>query len=712
MTDFAVNVTIEAGDYDLTYLARWGQPWSEKPTSISSGDSATFTLDTNDRGGIWYRALDPDTKDEVGFVCMSFTCPKMSDNAAEGSPSDGDLLISAGLQTYEESGHPLDVTYKVGQENKACWSSGSSDDGSIECSQTDFGDRRAVVTFSNPKLYDLRFGEYWNDNGNGAYNWYWEPDIDDLPPPGCKRTVLLKDNDRAGIFFVVLDEEAEEQLGFANASFICPKSSDNAAEGSPGDSDYLVDAGLQTYEESGTPVTFEFQIGNKNEACWGSGSSDDGKTVCDQTTFEDRRVLVVAKNSFAAPLRFEEYWNDNSLDEKNWYVEPSTYSSIPPNCQRFFVLKDNDRAGVYYTIDYLEYHLSFTCPKMTDNAAEGSAYAGLQGYSETGTPVTFTYLIGTPNLACWESGNSDDGKIVCPQTKVQPENLDSWMNMANEANDSFQSRNLTDTFLPGAHDAACYSSSSVATPWVQTQDQDFGSQLRLGVRYLDLRPSYNRDTLSGDQYHGFHHGGVPVAATLDDLIEQVEAFYTDDWSARQNEIVIFDFTHFNNYDDDTTKQAFFDVLHESALGEYFVPPGTTLTPASIWNASAKGRVIASVNFDPSAFQNTDEIWTGAGIFTSGWDGTAFWADTDDQATLISFLNTIFSNRVSYSGLWVMQDILTPGPTSSVSSLSDEAHAALFGISGAAWMPETNIVIQDYFDIRTTVEAIYQGINRT
>ncbi|RIE04437.1 PI-PLC domain-containing protein [Cohnella faecalis] len=125
--------------------------------------------------------------------------------------------------------------------------------------------------------------------------------------------------------------------------------------------------------------------------------------------------------------------------------------------------------------------------------------------------------------------------------------------------------------------------------------------------------------------HGFHHGPITVAATLDDLISQVTAFYTEDWQKRQNEIIILDFTHFDNYDDKERPgalQSFFTALYNSSLNPYLIPqgsfgPNTTLN--SLWTASTQQRVIASVNFDPSSYQNTGNIWNGKKLFADEWD---------------------------------------------------------------------------------------------
>jgi hypothetical protein len=58
------------------------------------------------------------------------------------------------------------------------------------------------------------------------------------------------------------------------------------------------------------------------------------------------------------------------------------------------------------------WQMGMTCPKASHNSADGNQNAGLQTYSRTGTPVTFTYNPGQPNQADWDHGNEDEGDTV------------------------------------------------------------------------------------------------------------------------------------------------------------------------------------------------------------------------------------------------------------------------------------------------------------
>lgn len=724
-SDFKVNVTINSNGYYLQYLGCWGNWGANIPTDIAANSNRQFTLNDNDRGGIWYRAIDPTSQNEIGFVTMSFTCPKMSDNSAEGSPSNSPF-VSAGLQTYSQSGHPLNITYNVGTPNLACWSSGSINNQQAVCSETTFKDQRLSIQIENPLLYTLKFGGYWNDNSGGATNWYWAPDQNDMPPPNGKRTIFLKDNDRAGLFIRVLEKltpfvnELDEK-GFANMSFTNPNLSELSAEGSPTDSTKaLVSAGLQEYFHGLDIKSITYYVGQSNLACWNSGDSNDGTIVCDQTGFKNRRAVIVINNKTPETLTFDDFWNDNSSGTSNWFVKPNTDDAIPPDCKRIFVLKDNDRAGLYFSQAWIQFHMSFTCPKLSNNSAEGSPHAGLQTYSESGTPVTFVYNVGEPNLACWSSGSSNNGQIKCKQTLVLPFDKRRWMGKLNEKYpDRFKNKKLRQLFIPGAHDSACY--SIAMTPWGQTQELDFHDQLINGIRHMDLRPSYVKHDPESPipESNFFHHGPILTPCKLDDLLSQVTSFYTEDWQKRQYEIIILDFTHFNKYAVQENWNFFFNTILNSSLNNYLIPqgsfgPNTTLN--QLWTANANQRVIASVSSDAyTAYQamttTKPNIWNGASLFAPGWDGSKFWPDTNDKQKLIDFINNNIDAFSTNTNLWVLQDILTATATQSVYSLAGFAHAALYEPTGLPWRSKANIVIQDYYDERTTIETIMENIKR-
>ncbi len=288
--NYSVGITIHSGVYELELLGTWGEWDVDKrniiPTNISKNSTENFLIFSHDRAGIWYRVIDGNNQ-EVGFANMSFRSPRFSSNAAEGSHNEGPF-INAGLQGYSESGSAFEIEYKINEENKADWGSGNNFEKQKSCEQTMFDHARAFIEINNNQSH-LELAGYWNDNNKHPWeNWYWEPSISDIPVQGCKRTLVLKNNDHAGIFVLHIDDKTKEELGHSNLTFSCPISTHNAAEGSNTETltdVKLISAGLQPYEKKGTPVKFRYILGDLNAACWHEGASNTGETVCPQTKF-------------------------------------------------------------------------------------------------------------------------------------------------------------------------------------------------------------------------------------------------------------------------------------------------------------------------------------------------------------------------------------------------------------------------------------------
>jgi len=287
---YSVKITISSGEHALELLGAWGE-WklSDKnilPTNIPQNTTKEFLIYSHEKAGIWFRVINPTSKQEVGFTNMSFVSPRLSSNGAEGSYEE-DLFINAGLQKYLESGSELEINYKVGESNLADWGNGNHYSKDISCAQTMFEDARAFIEIENKQSL-LQFTDYWNDNNNGVTNWYWEPTQLDIPTQNCKRTIVLKDNDHAGLFLKHLDTQTKNEVGYTNLTFSCPRSSHNCAEGTntENDSDFkYISAGLQNYDKSGTPVTYKYIIGEENIACWHEANLNTGELLCPQTKF-------------------------------------------------------------------------------------------------------------------------------------------------------------------------------------------------------------------------------------------------------------------------------------------------------------------------------------------------------------------------------------------------------------------------------------------
>lgn len=89
--------------------------------------------------------------------------------------------------------------------------------------------------------------------------------------------------------------------------------------------------------------------------------------------------------------------------------------TIAANGSNTFTSDSNNRIFATFTENAPgigSWQVAITCPKMASNSACGSYNAGLQHYEESGSPVTFTYILGTPNLADWDSGTSNEGNVI------------------------------------------------------------------------------------------------------------------------------------------------------------------------------------------------------------------------------------------------------------------------------------------------------------
>jgi hypothetical protein len=704
MSDQACNVNVENG-YPVTlvlwqYWGSWGS--TPPPAQIGPKSSANFTLNDNDRGGVVWLVKDA-AGNEYGFVTMSFTCPKSSDNSAEGSPSIPGTFISAGLQPYEEHGSPVQLNYIIVAGNRACWSSGSSNNGKIECPQTSMLTwTQVLVAVNNEKNdYNLSCEGFWNDNwvaGNAPTS----------VEKYSRRIFLLNDNGRGGIYFRAVDDAGREQ-GYVTMSLTCPKASSNSAEGSPYQQDVFLSAGLQPYLEHGRPANFLYNVGTPNLACWSNGSADDGPIVCDQTLLNGRaKILIFNNNNY--PLFYTGSWADDG--DSAWYFGVPPEGDLPSEAHKLLVLSSNDRAGVYYTAGFTPFHMSFTCPKASDNSAEGSPFAGLLPYAENGTPVTFTYDVGQPNQACWGSGSKFiPGPPECQQTKV-PNTFPSWMGELRSTVPGAANLALGEAFFPGTHDSACYSMSDgfPYSLYSQTQSLNFLQQLELGVRYFDLRLTWIAQD-SFQFYHGYANDSIySTTLYLDDLLNALATFYNAS-SDRLNEVVILDFTHFDGktFTSAARVQNVADAILNSGIAGYLSTRGNySTTLGTLW--TAKTPIIASFGQNklklskPVVGYNT--IWNGANLFAPGWAGTTFWPNTSNLSDMEAFLEERLAQQ--YDGrAWVLQNILTPNTTSgSVESLAKQANPALFEnlVPGSPSYAKTNIAILDYFDPDLTIFA--------
>ena len=89
--------------------------------------------------------------------------------------------------------------------------------------------------------------------------------------------------------------------------------------------------------------------------------------------------------------------------------------TIAPYGRNEFTTETRDRIFCTFTEQSPgagSWQLAMTCPTGARNSACGSYNAGLQPYERTGTPVTFTFILGQPNQADWNHGDTDVLNVI------------------------------------------------------------------------------------------------------------------------------------------------------------------------------------------------------------------------------------------------------------------------------------------------------------
>ncbi|XP_055916227.1 PI-PLC X domain-containing protein 1 [Eupeodes corollae] len=153
------------------------------------------------------------------------------------------------------------------------------------------------------------------------------------------------------------------------------------------------------------------------------------------------------------------------------------------------------------------------------------------------TPVRFDYGLSqnvTAYTKCygyWASYVDENGTIIASNCmRAYPK----WMN---EMRSVVSALRVRDLFIPGTHDSGSYRPNfspskreTIVTKYALTQDDDIRGQLMHGVRYLDIRVGYYKNTQ--DLFYVNH--GITRQRPLSEVVDQVMDFVLE-----TNEIVIF-----------------------------------------------------------------------------------------------------------------------------------------------------------------------------
>lgn len=159
------------------------------------------------------------------------------------------------------------------------------------------------------------------------------------------------------------------------------------------------------------------------------------------------------------------------------------------------------------------------------------------------TGVPFDYSLSrnvtyeTTSYGYWASyvRGSDGAILATTSLRAYPK----WMNEMRSIVGGLRFRDL---FIPGSHDSGSYrvnfdplAKETIVTKYSLTQDDDIMGQLMHGIRYLDIRVGYYRNT---PEMFFINHG-ITRQRPLIDVIDQVKEFVE-----KTNEIVIFGLKEF------------------------------------------------------------------------------------------------------------------------------------------------------------------------
>ncbi len=285
---------------------------------------------------------------------------------------------------------------------------------------------------------------------------------------------------------------------------------------------------------------------------------------------------------------------------------------------------------------------------------------------------------------------------------------DRWMGTLKNEYPQMANQKMNQFFWPGSHDTASYDfRTSLANPWARTQSFDFNTQLELGVRYFDLRISQAAG--------GFHfvHGDWDTIAGLDDLIDQLNSFFTFSEADRASEIVVLDFSHFSGFSQGSDYLGFMaQMLSDAGFANRLIkaiPDASDSTFEQVW--SGGGNVIITMDGKSPALlgENKDYIWPD--LITEKRNE---WANTDSSSQLLSTLNTVLKNNPLGRDLWKLQGVLTPHAGSlTFPRLAEKANDVVFAElnPGSLWWEHTTILITDHYQCRFTDLAVKVNTHR-
>lgn len=271
---------------------------------------------------------------------------------------------------------------------------------------------------------------------------------------------------------------------------------------------------------------------------------------------------------------------------------------------------------------------------------------------------------------------------------------------------------LTDTVIPGAHDAG-----SVSMMWAaETQDKSIGEMLECGVRYFDVRVEKKDEKLL------IFHGpitGVEFAPIIDDVSE----FLTNN----PTETVLLDFQHFKG---DGVMQEVYDVLSKKLDGKTVandkdVDDLTFIKELTVGDVRGKALVLWGNYFKDNSvcdfakehnnvFQRNSDGGNRVGSVLQSYYESKLNKQTSKKYIENAIPKYVEKYKAGDGGLFVMQMQLTDpiaviGPKFLESTHDKNASKFIKNLASADYFDCVNIIMRDYLGARKSKEIIALNI---
>ncbi|XP_055386526.1 PI-PLC X domain-containing protein 2 [Condylostylus longicornis] len=241
----------------------------------------------------------------------------------------------------------------------------------------------------------------------------------------------------------------------------------------------------------------------------------------------------------------------------------------------------------------------------------------------------------------------------CCSTKLYP--YENWME---ELPPDVRDYSVINLAIPGSHNCMSYGINWSSKPsldadeeikdifkflpcfvrkWSKTQSVDITEQLKLGIRYLDLRISLKDNT----KFY-FAHG--LYAMEIFQPLKEVCSFLDE----HPKEIIILDFQHFYGFEVAHHKQLQYDIQRIFS-DKIYAPQDGSLSNATLKNCENKGKQVIIIY--RRCKNRSEKFWAD-----DNWPTP--WPNTTSIKQLKNYLNNMLKYRNPRYG-YVSQCILTP-----------------------------------------------------